>query len=134
VEAARTTLTEPVDVVREIFRCFAEGDDPFPLIDENVVWNVPMVEGTYLGHRGVGEFFRHWIGTWDDYRITLEQIMPTPDGRVLAMFCEQGSGRGSGVPVHLHPASVWEVRGGKAISYHGYIDHGDALREVGLGS
>ena len=85
MEAARTTLTEPVDVVREIFRCFAEGDDPFPLIDENVVWNVPMVDGTYHGHRGVGEFFRHWIGTWDDYRITLEQIMPTPDGRVLAV-------------------------------------------------
>jgi ketosteroid isomerase-like protein len=125
---------EPVDVVREIFRRFATGEDPFPLLDENVTWDVPMVAGHYTGHRGVAEFFRHWIGTWDDYKIVLESIMPTPDGRVLAMFCEEGSGRGSGVPVHLHPASIWEVRDGKAVSYHGYTDHGEALKAAGLGS
>ena len=59
--------------------------------------------------------------------------MPTPDGRVVAMFCEEGSGRGSGVPVHLHPASVWEVRDGKAVSYRGYLDRAEALRAAGLG-
>ena len=133
MEAARPSPTEPVDVVRELFRRFANGGDPFPLIDENVVWDAPMVEGTYHGHRGVGEFFRHWIGTWDDYQISLEQIMPTPDGRVLAMFCEEGSGRGSGLPVHLHAASVWEVRDGKAISYRGYLDQSEALQETGFG-
>jgi ketosteroid isomerase-like protein len=125
--------SEPVDVVREIFRRFADGDDPFPLLDENVTWDVPMVDGHYVGHRGVAEFFRHWIGTWDDYKIVLENIMEAPDGRVVAMFCEEGSGRGSGVPVHLHPASVWEIRDGRAVAYQGYLDQADALRDVGLG-
>ena len=102
------------------------------LFDEDIVWDVPMVEGTYHGHRGVAEFFRHWIGTWDDYRIVLEELSVGPDGRVLALFCEEGSGRGSGVPVHLHPASVWEVRDGKAVSYRGYLDRDEARRDAGF--
>ena len=123
---------EPTEVVREVYRRMGSGEDPFPLLDEEIVWNVPMVHGTYHGHRGVAEFFRHWIGTWDDYRIILEETSVTPDGRVLALFCEEGSGRGSGVPVHLHPASVWEVRDGKAVSYRGYLDRDEARRDAGL--
>jgi ketosteroid isomerase-like protein len=122
----------PADVVREVFRRMSSGEDPFPLLDEEIGWDVPMVEGVYHGHRGVAEFFRHWIGTWDDYRIVLEDTKVAPDGRVLALFCEEGSGRGSGVPVHLHPASVWEVRDGKAVSYRGYLDREEALRDAGF--
>ena len=122
---------DPGDVVRELYRRMGAGEDPFPLFDEEIVWDVPMVEGTYHGHRGVAEFFRHWIGTWDDYRIVLEELSATADGRVLALFCEEGSGRGSGVPVHLHPASVWEVRDAKAVSYRGYLDRDEARRDAG---
>jgi ketosteroid isomerase-like protein len=121
-----------VEVVREVFRRFDTGEDPFPLLDDEIIWEVPMIEGTYHGHRGVAEYFRNWIGTWDDYRIVLEELKVAPDGRVLALFCEEGSGRGSGVPVHLHPASVWEVRHGKAISYRGYLDRDQAARDAGL--
>jgi hypothetical protein len=78
---------DPVAIVREIYRRFADGDDPFSLLDEQITWDVPMVPSHYEGHRGVAEFFRNWIGTWDDYKISLEKIMPTPDGRVLVMFC-----------------------------------------------
>jgi ketosteroid isomerase-like protein len=123
---------EPADVVRELYRRMGSGEDPFPLLDEAIVWDVPMVEGVYHGHRGVAEFFRHWIGTWDDYRIVLEDMRVAPDGRVLALFCEEGSGRGSGVPVHLHPGSLWEVRDGKAVSYRGYLNRDEAIRDAGL--
>src|SRR3954447_12156082 len=123
---------EAVDVVRELFRRFADGRDPFPLLDDAIVWDAALVDGHYVGHRGVGEFFRQWIGTWDDYKIFLEEIHPAPDGRVLAYFCEEGSGRGSGVPVHLHPASIWEVRNGKAVSYRGYTDRAQARRDAGV--
>jgi hypothetical protein len=34
--------------------------------------------------------------------------------------------------VHLRPASVWEVRDGKAISFKGYTDRDEALRQAGL--
>jgi ketosteroid isomerase-like protein len=125
--------SDPGDVVREVYRRMGSGEDPFPLLDEEIIWDVPMVEGVYYGHRGVAEFFRHWIGTWDDYRIVLEKMEVSPEGRVLALFCEEGSGRGSGVPVHLHPASVWEVRDGKAVSYRGYLDRDEARRDAGLG-
>src|SRR3954469_10957948 len=106
-------MAEPVETVREIFRRFATGEDPFTLPDEQITWDVPMVPSHYEGHRGVAEFFRTWIGTWDDYKVVVESITPAADGRVLVMFSEEGSGRGSGVPVQLHPASVWEVRDGK---------------------
>src|SRR3954447_22670016 len=124
--------TEAVEVVTELFRRMADGDDPFPLLDENITWAAATAEGPFIGHRGVAEFFLTWIGTWDEYRIVLENVMAAPDGRVIAMFCEEGSGRGSGVPVHLHPASVWEVKDGKVISYKAYLDHDEALKEAGL--
>src|SRR3954453_3855091 len=120
----------PVEVVTELFRRFADGDDPFPLLDENVTWTSTTVEGPFIGHRGVAEFFRTWVGTWDEYRILLEQVMPAPDGRVIAMFCEEGSGRGSGVRVDLHSASVWQVKDGKVVSYKAYRDRDEALKDA----
>jgi ketosteroid isomerase-like protein len=124
-----------VDVVTEVYRRFRDGDDPFPLLDDDIEWAVETPDaraGVSHGHRGVAEFFRTWLGTWDDYRIDLEETHDAPDGRVVAFFREQATGRGSRVPVEMRPGAVIEVRGGKIVRYHGFVDRDEALRAAGL--
>jgi ketosteroid isomerase-like protein len=124
-----------VEIVTELFRRFRAGEDPFPLLDDNIDWTVEMLDtpqGESRGHRGVAEFFRRWLGTWDQYEMTLEEVREARDGRVVAFFRERATGRGSGVPVEMFPGAVVEVHDDKVVSYRGYADRDDALREVGL--
>jgi ketosteroid isomerase-like protein len=124
-----------VEIVTELFRRFQAGEDPFPLLDEDIEWTVEMLDtpqGESRGHRGVAEFFRRWLGTWDQYEMKLEEVREAPDGRVVALFRERATGRGSGVPVEMSPGAVIEIRDDKVVSYRGHADREDALREVGL--
>jgi ketosteroid isomerase-like protein len=111
-------------------------EDPFPLLDENVVWEVPMFdqpEDSFNGHAGVAEFFRRWLGTWENYELTIEDVIETPDGRVVTLFREAGRGRTSGAPVELRVVGVWTVANGRVSHYRGYTDREEGLRAAGLG-
>jgi ketosteroid isomerase-like protein len=123
-----------VDVVTEVCRRFAENEDPFPLLDEDITWRVPMLDqlDAFCGHRGVAEFFRRWLGTWEGYRFELEEIREAADGRVVTLFTESGRGRGSGAPVTIRPLGIWTVEDGKVVDYHGYMDREEGLRAAGL--
>ena len=37
-------MSAAVDIVTEVCRRFADNEDPFPLLDENVTWEVPMFD------------------------------------------------------------------------------------------
>jgi ketosteroid isomerase-like protein len=125
-----------VDIVNEVCRRFAEDEDPFPLLDENITWKVPMLDqqDAFCGHRGVAEFFRRWLGTWEGYQFELEQILPCGAEQVVTLFTERGRGRGSGAPVEIRPLGIWTVRDGKIVHYRGYMDRDEGLRDAGLGT
>jgi ketosteroid isomerase-like protein len=127
-------VTAAVNVVAEVCRRFAEDEDPFPLLADDITWKVPMLDQQepFCGHRGVAEFFRLWLGTWEGYRFELEEIHETDDGRIVTLFTESGRGRGSGAPVHIRPLGIWTVDGGKVVHYRGYLDRDEGLREAGL--
>ena len=128
-------MSAAAEIVTELFRRFEAGEDPFPLLDDDVAWTVEMLhtpEGEARGHRGVAEFFRRWLGTWDQYEVKLEEVRDAPDGRVVAFFRERATGRGSGVPVEMSPGAVITVRDGKIVAYRGYADREDALADAGL--
>jgi ketosteroid isomerase-like protein len=121
-------------IVTEVCRRFAENEDPFELLSEDVVWTVPMLDqqDSFCGHRGVAEFFRRWLGTWEGYRFEIEEIREVGDGRVVTLFTESGRGRGSGAPVQIRPLGIWTVRDGKVVDYRGFMDRNEGLREAGL--
>jgi ketosteroid isomerase-like protein len=124
-------MAAPVEIITELYRRFETGEDPFPLLDEQIVWEMPMMDTAY-GHAGVAEFFRQWLGTWDDYSFKLTDIREAPDGRIVALFRETGHGRGSGVPVEIDAAAIVQVQGDKIVSYHGYRRPAEALADAGL--
>src|SRR3954451_5335361 len=107
----------PIDVVREIYRRFIFDEDPFDLMAEDIVWEVPMFDQAepFIGHYGRADFFRRWLGTWDHYRIDLEKTMEAPDGRIVTFFAERARGRGSGVEVETRAAGTWTVDAGKVV-------------------
>jgi ketosteroid isomerase-like protein len=127
-------MAAAVDIVTEVCRRFAENEDPFELLDQNVVWEVPMFDhdDPFCGHRGVAEFFRRWLGTWEGYEFELNELHECSDGRVVTLFTERGRGRGSGAPVEIHPLGIWTVDGGKVVAYRGYMDRDEGLRDAGV--
>src|SRR5215212_1097098 len=125
-------MAAPVDIVREVCRRLADNEDPFDLLAEDITWKVPMLDQQepFCGHRGVAEFFRRWLGTWEGYRFELEDIREVPDGRVVTLFTESGRGRGSGAPVQIRPLGIWTVKDGKVVDYRGFMDRDEGLREA----
>ena len=60
----------PSVVVEQCYEHFANDAIPWDLLAEDIVWDVPMVDAGgegFHGHAGVADFFRRWIGTWEDY-------------------------------------------------------------------
>ena len=127
-------MTAAVDTVTEVCRRFTEDEAPFELLSEDILWEVPMFDHVeaFRGHRGVAEFFRRWLGTWEGYEFQLDELHPCTDGRVVTLFTERGRGRGSGVPVEIHPLGVWTVCEGLVVAYRGYMDREEGLRAANV--
>jgi ketosteroid isomerase-like protein len=123
-----------LEVVTEVCRRFSDNENPFELLAEDITWKVPMLDQqeAFCGHRGVAEFFRRWLGTWEGYEFELEELRVAADGRIVSLFTERGRGRGSGAPVTIRPLGIWTVQNGKVTHYRGYMDHSEGLREAGL--
>jgi ketosteroid isomerase-like protein len=125
----------PSAVVEQCYERFANDELPWDLLAEDIVWDVPMVDAGgegFHGHAGVADFFRRWIGTWEDYSFGVEETRELPDGRILSLFWERGRGKGSGAQVELRPAGIWTVTDGKVVHYRGYLDRDEAMRDAGL--
>src|SRR3954453_1797926 len=127
-------MTAAVDIVTEVCRRFAENENPFDLLAEDVPCKVPMLDQRepFCGHRGVAEFFRRWLGTWEGYEFELEEMHQAADGRVITLFTERGRGRGSGAPVEIRPLGIWTVSDDKVVAYRGYMDREEGRRAAGL--
>jgi ketosteroid isomerase-like protein len=86
----------------------------------------------YRGHDGVGEAFRIWIGTWEDYRMELDALVDAGDSEVIALVRELGRGKASGIELERPTAGVWTLRNGKVIRIRFYERRQAALEALGL--
>jgi ketosteroid isomerase-like protein len=69
---------------------------------------------------------------FDELRFSPEEIVETPDGRVLAICRARTRGRGSDLVFEVPFAHVIEVRNGSIIALRMYSQVGDARAAVGL--
>lgn len=67
-----------------------------------------------IGPDAVLEFFRRWLGAFDDWGFDYDQIAEDGD-RVIAHIRQWGTGRTSGVRVENSFWQVWHMRDGKAV-------------------
>jgi ketosteroid isomerase-like protein len=85
----------------------------------------------YRGHEGVREAFRIWLGTWEDYRQTREEIIDAGENVVVAAR-EYGRGKGSGVQLDRLTFGIWTLREAKVVRIQFRSTKAEALEAVGL--
>jgi ketosteroid isomerase-like protein len=134
---------ENMEVVRTVFDAFQAGlarGDPgagFDLeaVADDAEWiaaaEVPEPV-SYRGREGFVEFMRIWTEDFDGWSIELERLIDASDNRVVGLFHQWGTGKGSGVSVELHSAVIYELEDGRVIRMRNYLDHRQALEAAGL--
>jgi len=134
---------EHVEIVRrslEAFQRALEGDDPGAAFDTGLLaddweWVLPnQFEGksVWRGRQEYVEFLRAWTGEFEDFSIRFEQLIDAGDDRVVIIYRQRGTGKGSGVPVEWHGGLISELRDGRVTRTRSYLDPAEALEAAGL--
>ena len=127
---------ENVEIVRGSIESFQRGDYAgamAPLHPEIEYDMTHFPDGkVYRGHDGVREAFRIWLGTWEDYRQELDEVIDAGDDEVIALVRESGRGKGSGIELERGTAGVWTLRDGKVVQIRFYERREAALEALGL--
>jgi ketosteroid isomerase-like protein len=129
---------ENVDLIR---RMLDEGhNNPpalFDILDDEVVWEVGFLKipdvgaSQYHGPAGVSEFFRHWVGPFDEWGYEATDVIDAGDS-VLVRINQWGRGKHSGATVASHFWEVLTVRDGKVVHVTHHFDKAEALEAVRL--
>ena len=126
-----------VDIVRGLFDAFAAGDRVGwrDRVDPDVVWDMstsPLPSaGVYRGHEGVEQFFRDWMGTWDDYRLETLEVIDAGRDRVVVVFRQSGRGRASGIVIDRLFFGLYELADGKLVRFRPFDSREAALEAAG---
>jgi ketosteroid isomerase-like protein len=132
-----------VEIVRralEILQKVAERGDPDAAFDpevlaEDIEW-IPTSSfpgpKSYRGREGCIEYMRTWSEEFESWSLEVERLIATPDGRVVALVHQRAIGKGSGAPVEMHLAAVYDLQGGRVIRIQNFINPADALGAVGV--
>ena len=127
---------ENVEIVRAFHAAFGEGDrvEWRRHFDPDVEWDITTsampAAKVYWGHEGVEEFFRDWLGTWDDYRQDTLEVIDAGDS-VVVMFRQSGRGRGSGVEIDRLFYGVYELADAKVVRFQLFDSREAALEAAG---
>jgi ketosteroid isomerase-like protein len=127
---------ENVEIVRASFESFQRGDYDAAMdaFDQEIEYDLThFPDGkVYRGHDGVREAFRIWMGTWDDFRQELDELIDAGDTEVIAVVREFGRGKGSGIALERPTVGLWTMRNGKAVRIRFFERQEDALEAAGL--
>ena len=120
-------------IVEEMYRAFGRGEYAVALgyLSEDVDWDPGMPDvAARHGKQEVVDLFTSWLGTWEDYRMDLMEVVGGTDG-VVAVFRQRGTGRGSGVALDETHIGVHHVRDGQVTTLKRFNTRDEALRAAG---
>ena len=99
------------------------------LLADDVQWDYvgafPEVV-TYRGPGEVAEFFREWIGGFEEFGFEAEQMIDAGDSIVVGLH-QWGRGKETGARVESRTWQVFRFREGKIVSCRGYSTKAEAL-------
>lgn len=132
-----------VEIVRRLAEAVQRGveqDDPGVIFDTGLLANdaewvlgAPFEgKSVWRGRQEYVEFMRAWTSEFEDYSIQFEPLIDASDDRVVAIYRQRATGKGSGVPVEWHGGMVIELRDGRAIRTTNYAEPAEALEAAGL--
>jgi ketosteroid isomerase-like protein len=106
---------------------------------EDIVWDnrnygaeiPPEFVARVEGKAAVTAMLSSWVGTWEDFRFDVEEIIDAGDSVVVSVH-ETGRGRSSGLPMAHDYCQVWSFEGASIVAATAFGSKAAALRAVGL--
>jgi ketosteroid isomerase-like protein len=135
-------LTDPdrLRAVREGYEAWNRGDivailertHPDCELDNGGV--VPGLDRISRGREGMRKMFDEWYtGPWQGtLEMELDRVFDLGDDRLLALLTFHGSGAGSGVPVTVKYAHLFEEKDGLTYRIQGFASWDHALAVAGI--
>jgi ketosteroid isomerase-like protein len=128
---------ENVEIVRVFLQAFNDEDyaSCLDLIDPDVEWHPPPDlpnAAVAHGRDALIATWRDWLGVWDRYQATPEEIREGPHETILVNSLVSARGKGSGIEVESRVTALYEVRSGKIVRFRAYLDQAAALEAAGL--
>jgi ketosteroid isomerase-like protein len=104
-----------VELVRQGVDAFQRGDLDalLALTHEDFEIYLPQNlpnSGTYVGHEGFRTWLDQWLEAWEEFTVEIVDATPAGSRHVVADIRQTGRGKGSGIPVEMGVAYLWEVR------------------------
>jgi ketosteroid isomerase-like protein len=127
---------ENVEIVKRGVDAFnrrdLDGLDELSTPDCEWVPAMGAIEGEiFRGREGAETYLARLSDAWEEFRTVAEDLRDLGD-HVLMLGRMEGRGKGSGVPVDTPLGQIFDVRDGKICRIRSYLDHGEALKAVGL--
>ncbi len=128
---------ENIEIMRRGWDAWQRGDfDAMAAVwHPDVIWKTEHFhdwpESGYRGHDGIRQFLSEWLDVWGDYKVSVNEIIGAPDGRVVTLFRHEGTGKQSGVPMELEMAQIATLRDGKIVEFDNYDRPAEALEAAG---
>jgi ketosteroid isomerase-like protein len=126
---------ERVETVQRVYEhLMATRELPAEVFEPDYVWDMSTFRGwperpTYAGFEGATEFLADWVGMWDDWQATIEEIHDLGD-RVLIVAYQRGCAKTTGVPLDMRYGQIWVFRGERLIRTESYADPAEAKAAV----
>jgi ketosteroid isomerase-like protein len=127
-----------VEMVRRIFdQAPSDPEVLFASLDQEVLWDAETIDfpdagtSSWRGPEGVREFFRRWVGPFDEWGVEVVEAIDVGDS-VVARVHQWGRGKGSGATVEDSHWQVWTVRDGKVVRVTIRADREAAIEATGL--
>jgi ketosteroid isomerase-like protein len=121
---------ENVEIVRSIYRAWADGRSARDLIDTEIEYVNPP-DAVESGTRRGPDAFRGIRDAYDDVKIEPSEFIEAGDD-VVVIARVTGKGRVSGFPIDWLHGYIWTIRRGKAIRFRWFNKPDEALEAAGL--
>jgi ketosteroid isomerase-like protein len=125
---------EKVEVVRKTLARLNRGEDVRDVLSPDVVFEVHVgpEPGEYRGIEAVVDYYRRYFGTWEGFRVVIDELRGLPDGRVFVAARDTGRGKASGVDVEMNVFQVWTFDEARVVAWQGFSTRDEALEAAGL--
>ncbi len=120
---------ENISIIKNFYRALANGDQSYAhsLLDPNIEWVEPVVEGLYFGgeHRGRQVVFDEVIEPTHDkireFEWKPKKFFAVGD-MVIVLARETGRGRITDLKLDAPTAHIWRLANGKAVRFEAFHD------------
>jgi ketosteroid isomerase-like protein len=94
---------------------------------------VGVMEQEFSGVEGLREGWGVWMKPWEEFQVSVEEVVDTGDGQILVLASAVGRMRGTGAELPQEVAQLCRIVDGRITEVGFYLDQAQARRDAGLG-